>query len=228
VKLPPEWLRQLGNTGDGVFVVDAAQRIVLWNKGAERLLGYAASEVLHRHCYDVIGGKLRTGRTRCRAGCRVQQCVRRGCLLQNFDLLGTTKDGEKVWLNVTILGLARAGQPLTLHVLRDVTPLERNREMGGDIVRILRSYGALNEAANAHTLRQGTPAAALPERLAALTGRELEVLRLLVRGQSTAAISVRLGISPFTVRNHIRNTLQKTGFHSRTAVVAFALRNHFR
>jgi PAS domain-containing protein len=37
-------------------VVDHRQRIVGWNRGAERLLGYAAADVLHRACLEVIAG----------------------------------------------------------------------------------------------------------------------------------------------------------------------------
>ena len=33
-----------------VFVVDAAQRIVFWSDGAERLLGFARADVLGEHC----------------------------------------------------------------------------------------------------------------------------------------------------------------------------------
>ena len=40
----------LSRTGDGVFVVDGEQRIVLWNDAAKELLGFRAADVLGRHC----------------------------------------------------------------------------------------------------------------------------------------------------------------------------------
>jgi DNA-binding NarL/FixJ family response regulator len=51
-----------------------------------------------------------------------------------------------------------------------------------------------------------------------LTGREAQVLGLLRREYSTAAIADRLGISPVTVRRHISDLMHKTGAENRTAL----------
>jgi len=55
-----------------------------------------------------------------------------------------------------------------------------------------------------------------------LTDRELEILRLLAAGSSTAAIARKLSISPTTVRNHVQRILTKLHVHSRLAAVALA------
>lgn len=60
------------------------------------------------------------------------------------------------------------------------------------------------------------PAAAL------LSPRELETLRLLAAGESTASISESLNLSRHTVRNHIRNLLTKLDTHSRLETVVKA------
>ena len=52
-----------------------------------------------------------------------------------------------------------------------------------------------------------------------LTPRQLDVLRYLARGHSTAAIAAKLGISIDTVRNHIRGILRAFGVHSRLEAV---------
>jgi len=57
-----------------------------------------------------------------------------------------------------------------------------------------------------------------------LTPRQAEVLRLLERGRSTAQIAEELGLSPQTVRNHIRRMLHALGASSRLEAVAFARR----
>lgn len=57
-----------------------------------------------------------------------------------------------------------------------------------------------------------------------LTGRELEVLRLLATGTSTAASSEQLGISPATLRAHVQAILRKLDAHSRLEAVAEAAR----
>ncbi|MEO8557328.1 MAG: response regulator transcription factor [Actinomycetota bacterium] len=60
--------------------------------------------------------------------------------------------------------------------------------------------------------------------IALLTGRELEVLRCLMDGQSHAEIAARLHIATSTVRTHINNILHKLSCHSALSAVALARR----
>lgn len=57
-----------------------------------------------------------------------------------------------------------------------------------------------------------------------LTGRELEVLRLVARGKSNREIAGDLFISENTVKNHVRNMLEKLQLHSRMEAVMYAVR----
>jgi DNA-binding NarL/FixJ family response regulator len=57
-----------------------------------------------------------------------------------------------------------------------------------------------------------------------LTSRELEVLRLAADGLTNRQIGRRLGISENTVKNHIRNILEKLHLHSRMEAVLYAVR----
>ncbi|TWP51693.1 response regulator transcription factor [Lentzea tibetensis] len=59
---------------------------------------------------------------------------------------------------------------------------------------------------------------------AALTEREQQTLFLLADGASTREIGVKLGIAHNTVRNHIRNLLQKLGARSKLEAVSIARR----
>jgi DNA-binding CsgD family transcriptional regulator len=61
--------------------------------------------------------------------------------------------------------------------------------------------------------------------LLVLTPRELDVLRLLAAGHSTIRVAVLLGISPATVRSHVKSLLPKLGVHSRLEAVSLLLRN---
>lgn len=61
-------------------------------------------------------------------------------------------------------------------------------------------------------------------RPAALSARELEVLRRLATGATNAAIGRSLGISDNTVRNHVHAILAKLGAANRTDAVALAAR----
>ena len=56
----------------------------------------------------------------------------------------------------------------------------------------------------------------------ALTGRELEVLRLIATGVTNRAIASRLGISDKTVARHISNIFTKLDLPSRAAATAYA------
>ena len=55
-----------------------------------------------------------------------------------------------------------------------------------------------------------------------LTDRELEILKEMLTGDSNQEIAARLFLSPGTVKRHVENLLAKTGFHTRTELVAEA------
>jgi two-component system NarL family response regulator len=59
-----------------------------------------------------------------------------------------------------------------------------------------------------------------------LTGRELEVLDLVAAGNTSKEIGDLLYISENTVKNHIRNILDKLGLHSRNEAVLYAIREN--
>lgn len=57
-----------------------------------------------------------------------------------------------------------------------------------------------------------------------LTERELDVLRLVAKGLSNRDVAQRLAISENTVKNHVRNMLEKLQLHSRMEAVMYAVR----
>jgi two-component system NarL family response regulator len=57
-----------------------------------------------------------------------------------------------------------------------------------------------------------------------LTPRELEVLRHVADGATNRGVASRLGISGNTVKNHVRNILEKLRLHSRMEAVLYAMR----
>jgi DNA-binding NarL/FixJ family response regulator len=57
-----------------------------------------------------------------------------------------------------------------------------------------------------------------------VTARELEVLQLVAQGLNNREIGKRLFISENTVKNHVRNILEKLQLHSRMDAVMYAVR----
>ena len=78
--------------------------------------------------------------------------------------------------------------------------------------------GALPDCVRIRSLAQDER----PKSTHTLTGRELEVLRLVAAGKSNHAIALELVVSDHTVRRHVQNIFRKLGVSSRAAATAFA------
>jgi len=193
----------LARAGDGIFVVGGEGRVLLWNRAAERLLGYSARDVMGRQCCDIFAGLDENGNRLCYPGCHVVTLVKLGEAVQNFDMRTRTKAGRGIWLNVSILSVAngKGDTPVTIHLFRDVT--------------------AAKELLTLVHERLSAPAAG-ENPLGVLTRREVEVLRLMADGRSTKGAAEALHVSPATVRNHVQSILAKLGVHSRLEAVAYA------
>ncbi len=193
------FMKALTRAGDGVVVADGEGRIVLWNRAAERLLGWSSAEAVGRTSCELLEG--RTDPRACGEACPIRVAARKGDTVESFDVKGRTKAGREVRLNVSTLALpAEPGSSMfAIHLFRDVT------------VRPVATNGA--------TLERPVPVA---ENGVPLTRREREVLRLLATGANTRMAAERLGVSPATIRNHVQNLLGKLGVHSRLQAVAYA------
>jgi len=66
------------------------------------------------------------------------------------------------------------------------------------------------------------PTAGMPDAVAHLSERELEVLRLVARGLSNAEIAGRLHLSDATVKSHVARILAKLDLRDRVQTVVFA------
>jgi RNA polymerase sigma factor (sigma-70 family) len=69
------------------------------------------------------------------------------------------------------------------------------------------------------------PEAQLAKVVDPLSDRELEVLELVVAGMTNSEIAERLVISEATVKNHLKNILEKLHLRNRTEAAVFALRS---
>jgi PAS domain S-box-containing protein len=210
----------LASAGDGAFAVDGDQRIVYWNRAAERILGYYSGRTVGQPCYEVLNGKDADSSLICHRHCDVGATALGGGQVPNFDMLVHTKLGDPRWLDVSTFVFPSNGQAsgaLVVHLFRDITPRE---QIEGLLQQVLAAADRLREKSEAPGFSP-TPVADVS---AELTEREREVLSLLARGASTADMARLLSISRSTVRNHVRNILDKFGVHSRIEAVLYAVK----
>lgn len=199
----------LSNTADGVCAVGSDGKIVVWNRAAERILGYTPREVLGRPCCEVFVGRDASGNRLCYQGCHVLTLVRRGEPVQHFEMATRSKSGKPLWLDVSIVAVPGTRPELssTVHLFRDVT-------VAHEIEALVRQR-----------LAQAAPAPPDGGPDARLTRREVEILRLMAGGASTRLMAEKLHVSTATIRNHVQNVLEKLGVHSRLEAAAYASRH---
>lgn len=213
-----ELLRLLARSADGVFAVDASQRIVFWSAAAEELLGLPAREVLGKYCYQLILGNDYEGHPFCRRDCPAIRAARRGRGVPNYDI-ACRRDDEEIWLNVSIVPVTGGrGEAKAIHLIRDVSQRRLSERLAQATIDTVSRF--LSATAGADI--EGGPS---PAPGPSLTPREIEVLRLLADGLGTPALARKLGLSNATVRNHVQRLLGKLGAHSRLEAVVYAARH---
>ncbi len=208
----------VSRTGTAAFATDESGRITIWNRQAEDLLGFPASEVLGKSCHEVLHGTDVFGNRFCDRRCALTCMVERHETARHFELDVRAESGETIPASFSIVVLPgpRPRQYTMIHFLERV---DRQREASTLIRRILTEQHAPQVSSSA---RGDAPSAPSPT----LTPRELQILGLLVDGASTRGIADSLYISVATTRNHVQNILRKLEVHSKLEAVSLALRTH--
>jgi PAS domain S-box-containing protein len=213
------FFQKLAKAADGVLIINHDQHIIYWNQAAEQMLGFGQSEVAGRLCYEILAGRDDQGRLVCREYCRVAMTALHGSgAVANYDSAVRTKSGDIRWINMSTFVLptndTKTGSVL-VHLFRDVSKKKQNEQF---IEHILTAANQLQKG----ELSQSNSSMSVERQDSNLTDREREVLTLLAQGSGTTEIAQSLSISPATVRNHIRNILQKFQVHSRLEAVIYA------
>ena len=116
--------------------------------------------------------------------------------------------------SAAVIGAVRAGA--IGYLLKDT----QAPELRGAIKAAAAGQVQLSPRASAYLMRE----VRTPEMTEVLTEREMEVLRLLVQGQSNKEIARDLQIAEDTVKTHMKHILAKLGVQSRTQAVLGAIR----
>ncbi len=116
--------RLLDEFYDGVYFTDRDRRIIYWNRGAERITGYAAEEVLGRRCSDNILMHVdRNGRSLCTTNCPLQFTMADGSP-RNAELYLHHKKGHRLPVSVRATPMRnREGEIIgAVEVFTDISP----------------------------------------------------------------------------------------------------------
>ncbi|HWR21268.1 MAG TPA: LuxR C-terminal-related transcriptional regulator, partial [Verrucomicrobiae bacterium] len=211
------------NAADGVLGVDQDHMITLWNEAAERLVGYAAAEVMGRPCSEVWAGRDRIGCRLCGADCSPITSARKEEPVEGREIMIHTKAGRPLWLHVSTIVVPTGAPNLftMVHFFHDVTRQVETEVLLGKVQSLLGGEGAIHDGGRMSPLQSASP-------LKVLTPREQEVLRFIARGESAKGIAKQLCISTTTARNHTQKILAKLGLHTKLEAVAVAFRyKHF-
>lgn len=144
--------------------------------------------------------------------------------------------GVQAWLSDLPGGDWDAGRlpTVVLSVAGRALRSSENREMPGEVAlaRVLTGSGRWVVLHGAALVSEGSRRVAVivepahPARIApllmsayGLTEREQDVTRLVLQGESTAAIAERLVVAAHTVQQHLKSIFEKTGVHSRRDLV---------
>jgi PAS domain S-box-containing protein len=199
---------------EGVLVQDAETQVVYANRAASELLGVDREQLRGRselptpcECLSESGealperwpsvDALRTGRP------------------QRPRVIGLPRpDGRVRWVRVSARPIGRS----VLTSMLDVTALRTAEEDAATLASRLDGNGARKDKSDGN----GNGSRREPGK-GVLSPREHQVVELLASGNTGEEVAERLGISPATVRVHVRNATGKLGASTRTQAVAIAV-----
>lgn len=191
---------------EGVLVQDSDTQVVYANRAAGELLGLDRDQLRGRselptpcECLSESGETLPDrwpGVDALRTG-----------RAQRPRVMGLPRpDGRVRWVRVSARPVGRS----VLTSMLDVTALRRAEADAATLASRLEGNGN----GHGHGRQAGT---------GILSPREHQVVELLATGSTGEEVAERLGISPATVRVHVRNATGKLGANTRTQAVAIAV-----
>ncbi len=206
----------LEQTADAAYTVTDGGEICSWNGAAEKLFGYAASEVVYRNIDEVLEARDALG-TRALAGgfdASTRRCNGASRGIENFDLEVRVRAGDRIWVNIStiVFDNHRTGRRLFVRLAHDITQRRRKEELLNQMMEVAQKLVRLTDDPSEYA-----PVEALSE-------QERRILKLFADGGNPAASAARLSISAQTLRNHLHHINRKLRTHNRLEAVTHAQR----
>jgi PAS domain S-box-containing protein len=213
--LEAELFELLEHTANAAYTETDGGEICSWNRAAEQLFGYAASEVVHRDIDEVLEARDALG-TRALAG-GLDAAARRCNGTSgsgNFDLEVREGGGGRIWVSLStiVFNNHRTGRRLFVRLAHDISHRQRKEELLKQMLEAAQKLVTLSVEPSDH---------APVERL---SDQERRILKLFAEGSNPPAIARKLSISPQTLRNHLHHVNRKLRTHNRLEAVMHAQR----
>lgn len=204
----------LEGTADAAFVVTLEGEICFWNSAAERLSGYAASDVLNKTCNEVLKGRGALGTSVCSGECSVQHCVAQSQSIPTFDLEIRTRSGELRWVSVSTIVFedSRLHRRLIAHLAQDITDRKEMEKAFSKMLEVSKQVISVGNGGNR------------PSPIERLSEQEERILKLFAAAKNSTQIARELQITLPTLRNHLHAINQKLRTHNRLEAVLHAMK----
>ena len=214
-----EILKLLASSSDGVFAVGVDNKILFWNKSAQKILGYKPKEVLAKSYKEIIPATDFNGNTGCLRSYSPGNSNNGNSGVENYEIVTNSKKARKIWLNLSVFKVSSSNSEygMSVYIFRDITRQKIYEKIIIDVISktdIADQLGSPIASVNKTTDTTNSEIK--------LTTREREILLLLADGHSTKSISSKLYIALSTLRKHIRNIYSKLRAHSMVEALAVA------
>lgn len=204
---------------EGVLVQDAETQVVYANRAAGELLGVDREELRGRSELPTPSECLSESGEALPERWPGAEALRTGRPQRPRVMALQRPDGGMRWVRVSARPIGRS----VLTSLLDITALRNAEQDAATLASRLsgdrRPKGANGDGnGNGHKSGKGNGRGT-----GVLSPREHQVVELLASGNTGEEVAERLGISPATVRVHVRNATGKLGASTRTQAVAIAV-----
>jgi len=114
----------LDSIADGVFTVDADNRITSFNRAAEEITGFTREEALGQYCFDVFRASI------CQGECALARTIETGKQIVNLPVTILTKDNREVPISIStaVLRGPDGGVIGGVETFRDLSPIVELRK----------------------------------------------------------------------------------------------------